>query len=289
MTAAASVRAEVARAVGRLRDAGLPASDAARDADVLVRHVLGWDRATLLLRRDEPLSPTAAAAFEALVTRRSTREPVAYLTATREFYGRDFHVSPAVLIPRPETELIVDAVLAGTPRDAVRRIADVCTGSGILAVTLACERPRVEVVAADVSAEALAVARRNAAAHRVADRIAFVEGDLLLPAPGPFDIIVANPPYVPARDAATLAPDVRGFEPGLALFGGDDGLAIVRRLVVQAAARLTSAGIFVMEFGAGQQYDVARLITSAGFEILQTADDLQSIPRVVVCRLRADR
>lgn len=289
MTTPGSVRAAVARAVARLRDAGMAPSDATLDADVLVRHVLGWDRATLLLRRDEPLPPAAAAAFEALVARRTTREPVAYLTGTREFYGRDFHVSPAVLIPRPETELIVDAVLARTTPDAARAVADVCTGSGILAVTLACERPRVEVVATDLSAEALAVARRNANAHGVADRIAFVEGDLLLPVPGAFDVIVANPPYVPARDAATLAPDVRVFEPGIALFGGEDGLAVVERLVVQAVARLAPGGIFVMEFGAGQQYDVAHFVTSAGFEILQTASDLQGIPRVVVCRLRADR
>lgn len=289
MTTPGSVRAAVASAAARLRDAGLLPSDAALDADVLVRHVLGWDRATLLVRRDELLPSAAAAAFEALVERRTTREPVAYLTGTREFYGRAFHVSPAVLIPRPETELIVDAVLARTTPAAARVVGDVCTGSGILAVTLACERPRVEVVATDLSAEALAVARCNADAHGVGDRIAFVEGDLLLPAPGAFDVIVANPPYVPARDAATLAPDVRTFEPGIALFGGEDGLAIVERLVVQAAARLAPGGIFVMEFGAGQQYDVAHLVTSAGFEILQTANDLQGIPRVVVCRLRADR
>lgn len=289
MTAAGSVRGALARATATLRDAGLVSSDAALDADVLIRHVLGWDRATLLLRRDEPLPHAAAAHFDALVVRRATREPVAYLTGTREFYGRDFHVSPAVLIPRPETELIVDVVLARTTSAAVARIADVCTGSGILAVTLACERPRAEVVATDLSAEALAVARRNADAHGVGERIAFVEGDLLLPAPGLFDVIVANPPYVPSADAATLAPDVRAFEPGIALFGGEDGLAIVRRLVLQAAPRLGPQGIFVMEFGAGQQYDVAHLVTSAGLEMLQIANDLQGIPRVVVCRLRADR
>jgi release factor glutamine methyltransferase len=288
VSASGSVGQARADATGRLRDAGFAPSDAAIDADVLLRHVLAWDRATLLLRRDDPLPPAAAAAFDALVARRCTREPVAYLTGTREFYGRDFHVSPAVLIPRPETELIVDAVLARTTPAGVCRIADVCTGSGILAVTLACERPHCAVVATDVSTGALAIARKNAAAHGVTDRVTFIEADLLTIVPGPFDVIVANPPYVPERDAPTLAPDVRAFEPGIALFGGEDGLAVVARLVQQASTRLVAGGLFVMEFGAGQQYDVARHATSAGFEVLEVARDLQGHPRIVVCRLRAD-
>lgn len=288
MTGAGSIRQAMADAAARLRDAGLTPTDARIDADVLVRHVLGWDRATLLLRRDEALPSAAGAALDGLVARRAAREPVAYLTGTREFYGRDFHVSPAVLIPRPETELIVDAVLTRTAPDAARRVADVCTGSGVLAVTLACERPRFEIVATDISAEALALARQNASAHGVSDRVTFVEADLLTTVPRPFDIIVANPPYVPERDASTLTPDVRAFEPGVALFGGEDGLAITERLVQQASSCLVTGGLFVMEFGAGQQYDVARHATSAGFDVLEVARDLQGHPRTVVCRLRAD-
>lgn len=283
-----SVRVAITGGVARLRDAGLSPADATLDADVLARHVLGWDRATLLLRRDEPMPVDAATRFEALVSRRATREPVAHLTGTREFYGRDFHVSPAVLIPRPETELIVDAVLARTRPDAVLRVADVCTGSGILAVTLACERPHLTVVATDISPDALAVARRNAAAHGVDGRITFIEGDLLTGATGPFDLVVANPPYVPTRDAPTLAPDVRDFEPGLALFGGEDGLDVVDRLMAETAARLATDGVFLMEFGAGQQYDVAHHASNAGLDVLQVIDDLQGMPRVVLCRLRAE-
>ena len=279
----------MAQAVVRLREAGLAASDAALDADVLIRHLLAWDRATLLLHRDEPMPADVGATFSHLIARRVKREPVAYLTGTREFYGRDFAVSPAVLIPRPETELIVDAVLRGSPPSAPWRIADVGTGSGILAVTIACERPRVAVVATDVSMAALQVARRNAQAHGVDNRIAFVAGDLLAPAAGPFDVIVSNPPYVPARDATALAPDVRDFEPAFALFGGEAGLDLVQRLLVDAAARLAPAGTFVMEFGAGQQYDVAHHATRAGFEVLEIAHDLQQIPRAIICRLRADR
>ena len=291
MTAAGEsdgVRVVIARGVARLRDAGFTPAHAARDADVLVRHVLGWDRASLLLRRDEPMPVDAHAAFDALIARRATREPVAYLTGTREFYGRDFEVSPAVLIPRPETELIVDAVLKHTPREAALRVADVGTGSGILAVTLACERPMITVVATDISPAALAVARRNAEAHGVSSRISFIEGDLLAATRGPFDVIVANPPYVPTRDAPGLSPDVRDFEPAVALFGGNHGLAVAARLMEDVARQLAPDGIFVMEFGCGQQYDVAHHTTNAGLEALQVIADLQGIDRTVVCRLRAD-
>ncbi len=286
--AADSVRVVIQRGVARLREDGFAPADAIRDTDVLARHVLGWDRATLLLRRDEPMSAGAATRFEALVARRATHEPVAYLTGRREFYGRDFHVSSAVLIPRPETELIVDTVLKRTSPEAALRMADVCTGSGILAATLACERRHAALVATDISPAALAVARRNAEAHGVSSRIHFIEGDLLAPTDGPFDVIVANPPYVPTHDAPSLAPDVREFEPGVALFGGEDGLAVVHRLVTEAAARLAPGGMFLMEFGAGQQYDVAQCATNAGLDVLQVIPDLQHIPRVVLCRLRAD-
>lgn len=285
---APTVREELARATARLRAAGATAGDAAVDADVLVRHVLGWDRATLLLRRDEAMAPAVRDTFTALVERRAHHEPVAYLIGTREFYGRAFTVAPAVLIPRPETELIVDDVLQRTAPDAVLRVADVCTGSGILAVTLAAERPGATVLATDISDAALAVARHNALAHAVADRITFVEADLLAPTPGPFDVIVANPPYVARRDASGLAPDVRDFEPALALFGGDEGLEVIGRLVRQAAKRLAPEGMFVMEFGAGQQYDVVHHLKRAGLDVLQILTDLQGIARVVVCRPRAD-
>ncbi len=284
---AASIRERMAAAEAALREAGSSPQDARIDADVLARHVLGWDRATLLLRREEPMPPEAAPAYDRLIARRTRREPVAYLTETREFYGRPFRVSPAVLIPRPETELVVDHVLRETSPGVPLRVADVGTGSGILAVTIACERPQAQVIATDISGEALAIARENATTHGVASRVTFVEGDLLQPAPGPFDVIVANPPYVAARDAAGLARDVRDYEPALALFGGDDGLALVRRLVREAAERLVSSGLLVMEFGAGQGYDVAHYVSDAGFEPVELLEDLQGIERVVAGRLRA--
>lgn len=282
-----SIRARTAAAEAALRGAGSTPENARIDADVLARHVLGWDRATLLLRRDEPMAHDAADAYAHLIARRVRREPVAYLTGTREFYGRPFRVSPAVLIPRPESELVVEYVLRHTSPDGPIHVADAGTGSGILAVTIACERPLAQIVATDISADALAVARENARAHGVASRVTFATGDLLQPAPGPFDVIVSNPPYVALRDAPGLSRDVRDFEPAVALFGGDDGLALVARLVREAAARLVPAGLFVMEFGAGQGYDVAHLVSDAGFGPLEILEDLQGIERVVAGRLRA--
>lgn len=274
-------------AVVRLQAAGLEVSHARVDADVLMRHVLGWDRATLLLRRDDPLSPEDAAAYEALVARRGDRQPVPYLTGSREFYGRRFFVTPAVLIPRPETELVVDLVLRHTDRDARLRVADVCTGSGILAVTLACERRECRVVATDLSRAALSVARRNVQAHDVASRVVLVEGDLLSAIGGGFDVLVANPPYVPSTDAPTLTPEVYAHEPGVALFGGPDGLDVIGRLLPQAAARLRPGGWFVMEFGLGQRYDVVAHATRAGFDVESVVPDLQGIPRVLLGRRRS--
>ena len=282
-----SIRARTAAAEAALRVAGSTPENARIDADVLARHVLGWDRATLLLRRDEPMPRDAADAYAHLIARRVRREPVAYLTGTREFYGRPFRVSPAVLIPRPESELVVEYVLRHTRPDEPIHVADAGTGSGILAVTIACERPLAQIVATDISADALAVARENARAHGVASRVTFATGDLLQPAPGPFDVIVSNPPYVALRDAPGLSRDVRDFEPAVALFGGDDGLALVARLVREAATRLVPAGLFVMEFGAGQGYDVAHLVSDAGFGPLEILEDLQGIERVVAGRLRA--
>lgn len=283
---ALTIRARLQAATASLREAGWSDNAAGVDADVLLRHVLGWDRATLLLRREEPLPPDAATTFDALLARRLGREPVAYLTGTREFYGRAFAVSSAVLIPRPETELIVDRVLRDTPTDAAPRIVDACTGSGILAVTLACERPRARIVATDISRPALAVARENARTHGVAGRVTFVAADLLAPLPGPFDLIVANPPYVARRDAPGLSRDVRDYEPDVALFGGDDGLALVRRLLREVATRLAPGGWLAMEFGAGQGYDVAHHATDAGFDRCEILADLQGIERTLVGRLR---
>ncbi len=275
------MRRAVAAARQRLLDAGLDARHAHLDPEVLARHVLRWDRATWITRADEPASPEFLARFDSLIARRATREPVAYIIGHREFYGRDFAVSPAVLIPRPETELIVDFVLARLPADRFLRVVDVGTGSGVLAITLAAERPAWHVEAVDVSRDAIDVARRNAAAHGVAERVTFLQGDLLAPTMGAFDAIVANPPYVALRDAPGISADVR-HEPDVALFGGQDGMDLPRRLLAEAASRLVPGGVIVMEFGYGQQEPVEEAARAAGLPVLEVLEDLQGIARTLV-------
>jgi release factor glutamine methyltransferase len=266
----------------RLRDAGFTPADAAADVDVLARHVLGWDRARLLARRQDVAPEGFAAALDALVERRATRVPVAYLTGSREFYGLAFEVTPDVLIPRPETELLVNAGLDAVDGQDSPRFADVGTGSGCIAVAIAATRPSAVVVAVDRSRAALAVARRNAARHGVATRVRLVAGDLLtgLAPTGALDAIVSNPPYVPDASPDVM-PDVAGHEPGLALYAGPDGLDAVRRLVRQAAPRLRAGGRLLMEIGVGQADAVAALAADAGgWTEARFRADLQGIPRV---------
>lgn len=278
------MRAAVAAARQRLLAAGVDQRHAHLDPEVLARHVLRWDRATWITRGDEPASPEFVAAFDALIARRAAREPVAYIVGHREFYGRDFLVNPDVLIPRPESELIVDFALQRVPADRFVRVVDVGTGSGALGLTLACERPGWHVELTDLSADAVGVARRNAQALGVADRVTFLVGDLLEPTMGAFDVIVANPPYVARRDAPGMSPDVRDHEPHIALFGGQDGMDIPRRLLTQAAARLVPGGWIAMEFGYGQQDVVEAAAREAGLEVERCLEDLQGIARTLVAR-----
>ncbi len=280
------MRHAVAAARQRLLAAGLDQRHAHLDPEVLARHLLQWDHATWITRADEPASPEFLAAFTALIDRRAAREPVAYITGSREFYGRDFIVNPDVLIPRPETELIVDYVLQRVPADRPVRLIDVGTGSGAMALTLAAERPHWQVEAADLSAEAVAVARLNAQAFGVAERVTFLVGDLLLPATGLFDVIVSNPPYVARRDAPGMMPDVRDHEPHVALFGGQDGMDIPRRLLTQAAERLQPGGWIAMEFGYGMQDPVEDAARAAGLEVEDVLEDLQGIARTLVAARR---
>lgn len=267
--------------------AGVPPDQAAIDAEVLARHVTGWDRASYLSRRLEPVPADVASAYEHVVARRERREPVAYITGHREFWGLDFRVTPAVLVPRPETELIVEAALERLPgRDRAWSIADVGTGSGCLAISLAHERPAARLVATDVSAEALEVARENAARLGVADRIVFVETSLLDAASGPFDLIVANPPYVPVDARPTLSADVKNYEPEPALYGtGADGLDILRALLAEAPSRLATDGWLLMEFGMGQGGAVTAAATAVpGLEVVEVLRDLQGHERTLVAR-----
>jgi release factor glutamine methyltransferase len=275
-----TLREHLAAARARLAAAGVPAGEAALDADLLARHILQWDRASLIAHAADPAPGTFAAAYQAVVDRRARREPVALIRERQEFWGRDFTVTGAVLIPRPETELVVEAALDWMAGRAVR-IADIGTGSGCLAVTLALERPSSSVTATDVSADALAVARTNAA--RLNARVDFRIGPLLADAVGPFDLIVSNPPYVAERDRASLPPEVRDFEPAVALFAGEDGLDVIRRLVPAAAAHLSPRGRLLMEIGHDQAAEVAALIKrTPGLSLVRWRRDLQGIPRVAV-------
>ncbi len=270
--------------------AGIPPDQAAIDAEVLARQARGWDRATYLTRRDEPVAQADAAAYEEVVARRERREPVAYIVGRREFWNLEFLVTPAVLIPRPESEFIIEAALARL-RDKGRAwaVADVGTGSGCLAIALAHELPAARVTATDVSAAALTVARENATRLGVADRVTFVQTSLLDGAPGPFDLIVANPPYVPSSHSTTLSPDVRDHEPPQALYGhGDDGLDEARALLAQAPSRLAPNGVLLMEFGFAQGEAVRHALDQVPtLEPIEILRDLQGHERTLVARARA--
>ncbi len=287
---------EVRAAHRRLVTAGVRQDDAASDAEVLARHALGWDRATYLTRRREPPPDRFAADYRALVGRRARREPVSAITGRREFWGLSFEVGAAVLTPRPESELIVEwsLRLVGARRGAGLRVVDVGTGSGCLAVALARELPAARVVASDVSADAVAVARRNARTHGVAERIRWVVMSLLdalrdasPPAEPGADLIVANLPYVPSAATRVLSPEVRDHEPWVALDGGRDGLDPLRALLAVAPGHLAAGGHLVAEFGAGQEDTVRSLVGAAPrLTLLDVAGDLAGIPRVAAIRGR---
>jgi release factor glutamine methyltransferase len=285
-----TIHARVAKGRERLRRAGITPEEADLDARLLAQKVLGWDAARFLTSANEPEGADFAALYEPLVARRERREPLAYITGHQEFWGLDLEVSPAVLIPRPETELIVEAALERFPgRHASLEVADVCTGSGCLAVALAHERPGARIVAADVSADALRTAQRNADRHGVADRVELVQADVLDgTGNAAADLIVSNPPYVPEGDRATLPPEVRDHEPPIALFAGKDGLAIIRRLVHQSTGRLRRGGLLIFEFGLGQADAVRELISQTpGLTMLDVKQDLQGIPRTAVVSRRS--
>jgi release factor glutamine methyltransferase len=249
------------------------------DAQVLMCHVLGVNRAWLAANPMRVLTETEDARVDMLVAQRALGAPVAYLVERREFYGRDFAVGPAVLIPRPETETLVEAALERMAPDAVA--LDLGTGSGAIAVTLACERPHADLVATDVSAEALEVARANATAHGCAARIRFAQGQWYEAAPaGRFDLIVSNPPYVAQGDPHLAEGDLR-FEPAQALTDGSaDGLASIRAIVAGASARLRPGGWLLVEHGYDQAEAVAGLLLRAGLRDPISIPDLAGIPRV---------
>jgi len=280
-----TLHARVAAARQRLRDAGIPPDEADLDARLLAEHLLGWDAARFFTDSGDAEPAGFAPRYEALVARREAREPIAYITGLQQFWDLSFEVSPAVLIPRPESELIVEAALEAVPAREPRTIADICTGSGCLAVAIARERPNARLVATDISDAALDIARRNAARHGVGARIRLVPPDLFDKVAGPFDVIVSNPPYVPARDRDTLPPEVRDHEPAAALFAGDDGLEVVRRMLPQLPPRLKPGATAMFEIGFGQADAVEQLISATpGLRIVAVRRDLRGIPRTAVAR-----
>ena len=278
----ADARAALTHVRRRLQESGV--EEAALEAGVLVRHVLSLDRAGLLARPETPLAPAQAAALEALLARRLRREPLAYVLGRREFHGLDFRVTADVMVPRPETETLVDEALAwARARPAPVTIADVGTGSGCIAVTLAVRLPDARLLAADVSAAALAVAEDNARRHGVAERVRLLHGDLLQPLPGPVDLIVANLPYIPSGRIDGLQPEVRDYEPRGALDGGPDGTDLLRPLLRQAGAHLRPGGAVMLEIdeeqGATMSEEARRAFPAAAVHVLP---DLSGRDRVLV-------
>jgi release factor glutamine methyltransferase len=280
-----TIHARVAEGRQRLRAAGLSSAEADISARALAEHLLGWTTERFLADAADAEPRDFAVRFDAAIERRAAREPLAYIVGSREFWRLDFEVTPDVLIPRPETELIVEAALNLHPaRTAPLVVADVGTGSGCLSVAIAVEWPHASVLATDISTAALAVARRNAVRHRVSHRIHFVTTDLLLGVEGPFDLIVANPPYVRDGDSRGLQPEVRN-EPHVALYGGREGLDAITRLVAEVPSRLASGGHLIFEFGFGQDIEVEHLIEhSDTLTLVDLRRDLQGIARTAIAR-----
>ena len=294
---AASVGDALRAAASRLRASG--SRSPRLDAELLLASALAVPRAELLRDPGRALSPDAAARFEELLARRIAREPVAYILGRRAFRTIDLEVTPDVLIPRPETETLVEVALealaampiAGPDPEDEPLALDIGTGSGCVALALAAEDPFVRFVATEVDPGALAVARRNAAHLGLARRVEFVLSDLFADVgERPFDLVVSNPPYIPADEYVALEPNVRDYEPRLALYGGVDGLDFYRRLVPGAALLLRPGGTLAFEVGAGQADDVAAIIDAAGaYEAPERRSDLSGVARVVFARRRGPR
>lgn len=262
--------------------------EAKRSAEYLLAHALGQKRLQLYLRFDQPVADDELARFRELVRRRLRNEPVQYIVGTTEFYGLEFAVSPAVLIPRPETEHLVEAVVdrqRAVSASGQASILDIGTGSGIIAITLAAQLPDAHVTAIDVSEAALDIARANASRNKVDDRISLMRQDILAMElngiGGPFDVVVSNPPYIAQSEIETLQPEVRAFEPVEALTDGGDGLTFYRRFAALLPRLLRPGGLFAVEIGFGQSDDVINIF-SARLRDIEVIKDYSGIDRVVI-------
>jgi len=283
--APASTVAEARRAAAdRLRERDFDSPDV--DARLLVSHALGLDHAALVAEAARRLGPAEAAALDAVLARRLAHEPVARILGTKEFWSLPLRVTPDVLVPRPETETVVEAVLTVADRGRPSRIADLGVGSGAILLALLTELPASFGVGTDRAPGALAVARENARRLGLAARAGFVACDYGA-ALGPCDIVVSNPPYIPTRDIATLAPDVRDHDPRTALDGGPDGLAAYRAIAADAPRLLAPDGWLAVEIGVGQAEAVPALLAAAGLAVAEVRRDLAGCPRAVVARRTA--
>jgi release factor glutamine methyltransferase len=273
----------IARAASRLAAAGVSSPDL--DAERLLRHVTGWDRARVLAFPEEPVLPEHALRFEALVAERAKRVPLQHLVGTHAFWRHEFRVTQDVLIPRPETEILVEEALRRLKSLEAPRVVDVGTGSGAIALSLAAELPAAEVIATDLSPRALEVARENARRLGLDGRVSFLEGDLLAPVAGRrFDAVASNPPYVDAKEREALEPEVRDHDPALALFAPGDALSVYRRLAPQAREALVPGGLLLLEVGAGQAAPVSGLLRAEGLAVEAVVRDLAGIERTLVAR-----
>ncbi len=280
----------IAAAAERLAAQGV--ENARLDAEVLLRHVLGRDRAWLVAHYPDPLDGVSQSSYERYIDRRAKREPLQYITGTQEFWGIPFRVTRDVLIPRPETELVVEESLKRTSREACPIIVDLCTGSGCIAVSLAHELPKSRVFATDRSEQALDVARENARRNGVAGHIRFCQGNLFDPLDeldigGRIDVITANPPYVRESERPGLQPEVRDFEPALALFAGPEGTEVADSILNAAPRYLRAGGSLVMEMGIGQAAALRNTATeNRGYSAVKVLRDLAGIERVIVATRR---
>lgn len=259
-----------------------------QESALVLQHVTRQSPAGFYAELQRPVTTEEAEEVDAIITRRLRREPLQYILHSAHFYGREFYVDSAVLIPRPETELLIDLLLRHARQDGIvsPRVGDVGAGSGAIAVTLACELRQAHVLVVDISDAALRVARRNAVRHEVCDRLHFVCGDLLTAVRVSLDGIVANLPYIPSADISDLSPEVARYEPRTALDGGADGLDAVRRICVQSARGLRQGGRLLLEVGQGQASAVLQMLSAAGcWDSLTSVPDLGGIPRVVTARL----
>jgi len=281
-----SIHNAIAEASQLLRDAAI--DEPRMEAGLLLAAVVGRDRTFMIAHSPDALTDEHLQTFRAFVQRRIQGEPLQYIVGHQEFFKLDFEVTPDVLIPRPETEIIIEAALDLARNDPAPFIADIGTGSGCLAISLLHELRGARAIATDISLNALRVARRNAERHNVLDRLAILAADGLsaLRTDELFSLIVSNPPYVAASDFNALPREVRDYEPSAALVAGPDGLSYIRALLADAPARLRSGGYFIFEFGFGQDKKLQRLMDSKVWQLIEIRKDLQQIPRTMVLQKR---